>query len=52
MVHSLQLMSDEDLIKNYQSQSNYELHLRFLKKQCGYFRMSEEEIFALSLSSQ
>ncbi len=51
MVHSLQLMSDEDLIKNYQSQSNYELHLRFLKNQCDYYRMSEEEIFALSLNS-
>ncbi len=51
MVHSMQLMSDDDLVKNYQSQSNYELHLRFLKNQCDYYRMTEEEILALSLSS-
>ena len=44
MARSLLMMSDQELADHYQSYSNYAEHLAFLRAQCRYFGLRNEDI--------
>ncbi len=46
MVRSLLMMSDEELISQYQSFNNYAEHLAFLKAQCNYLQLKHTDILS------
>jgi hypothetical protein len=52
MVRSMLMMSDDDLIAQYQSFNNYAEHLSFLKAQCEYLQLKHADILSVRLDPE
>ncbi|WP_025899677.1 hypothetical protein [Sneathiella glossodoripedis] len=52
MVRYLLMMSDDDLVRHYQSYRNYCEHLTFLQGQCEYLRLSESDILTSKIPDE